>query len=334
MNRKDDHIRLALTQSPTANDFDFLRFQPVTFPEISMDEVNLSITLFHQSFPTPLYINAMTGGSANAKILNERFAMLAKHFGLLMATGSVSAALKDPTLHDTFTVIRQVNPTGFVMANLGAGQTLDHAKKAIALLQANALQIHVNAVQEAIMPEGDKDYRGWLSSLKTIREGITIPLIVKEVGFGMAKPTLSQLKHIGIEYVDLAGKGGTNFAEIENARRTDMFASLSGWGLSTVESLLEAKNVTGLHYLASGGIRNPMDVIKALALGAKAVGLSGYFLHLVTNHDHDQCVKIFAQFLLEMKTIMLVLGAKNISDLTMKTMIFSDKFAHYRKDER
>lgn len=328
MNRKDDHIRLALEQTPKSNDFDFVRFQPVTFPELSLNEVNLTSRFLKQSFPLPIYLNAMTGGSEQAKLLNARFAMLAKHYQLPMATGSVSAALKDPSLASSFTVIRELNPNGFIMANLGAGQTLENAKMAVALLRANALQIHVNAVQEAIMPEGEKDYRGWLSSIQSIHQGIDVPLIIKEVGFGMARPSLIQLKKIGITYVDLAGRGGTNFADIENHRRTQPFDSLSDWGLSTVESLIQAQQVPGIEYFASGGIRNPLDVIKSLALGAKAVGLSGYFLQLVKQHDHEKAIEIFDQFILELKTIMLILGAKKVEDLQTKSLIFSNHLQH------
>jgi len=331
MNRKDAHIHFALQQSSQTNDFDLIRIKPNTFPEIAIENIDLSISLFNRVFPTPIYLNAMTGGSDQAKVLNERFARLAHHFQLPMATGSVSAALKDASLASTFTIIRQHYPDGFIIANLGAGQSVDHAKRAVALLQANAFQIHVNAVQEAIMPEGEKDYRGWLKGIQDLQTNLPVPLIIKEVGFGMDHRALQQLKQIGVTYVDLAGKGGTNFAVIENQRRSEPFHSLNGWGLSTVESLLEAQHVSGIHYFASGGIRNPLDVIKALALGAKAVGLSGYFLHLVSQHAHEESVAIFSQFLLELKTIMLVLGVSTIASLTTIPLIYEQTLMNYRQ---
>jgi isopentenyl-diphosphate delta-isomerase len=268
--------------------------------------------MFQKRFPLPFYINAMTGGSEQAKTLNERFAMLAKHFKIPLATGSVSAAIKNPSLADTFTVIRKVNPDGFVIANVGAGQTVENAKKAIQLLNANALQIHVNAVQEVVMPEGDRDFSGWLSSIQKIKEHISVPLIVKEVGFGMSKKTIGQLLKIGVELIDVAGQGGTNFAVIENQRRTKAFSSFDDWGISTVQSLINAKNYPQAQIVASGGIRTPLDVVKSLALGAKIVGLSGYFLHLVKDHTHEEAVEKLNQFIEEMKMIMLVLGKKNI----------------------
>jgi isopentenyl-diphosphate delta-isomerase len=224
----------------------------------------------------------------------------------------VSAAIKNPSLADTFTVIRKVNPDGFVIANVGAGQTVENAKKAIQLLNANALQIHVNAVQEVVMPEGDRDFSGWLSSIQKIKEHISVPLIVKEVGFGMSKKTIGQLLKIGVELIDVAGQGGTNFAVIENQRRTKAFSSFDDWGISTVQSLINAKNYPQAQIVASGGIRTPLDVVKSLALGAKIVGLSGYFLHLVKDHTHEEAVEKLNQFIEEMKMIMLVLGKKNI----------------------
>jgi isopentenyl-diphosphate delta-isomerase len=312
MNRKDDHIQYAYAQPTKTNDFDLIKFVHHAFPEINEGDIDLSVSMFQKRFPLPFYINAMTGGSEQAKTLNERFAMLAKHFKIPLATGSVSAAIKNPSLADTFTVIRKVNPDGFVIANVGAGQTVENAKKAIQLLNANALQIHVNAVQEVVMPEGDRDFSGWLSSIQKIKEHISVPLIVKEVGFGMSKKTIGQLLKIGVELIDVAGQGGTNFAVIENQRRTKAFSSFDDWGISTVQSLINAKNYPQAQIVASGGIRTPLDVVKSLALGAKIVGLSGYFLHLVKDHTHEEAVEKLNQFIEEMKMIMLVLGKKNI----------------------
>ncbi len=316
MNRKDDHIQFASIQQPQLNDFDKLGFVHHAFPETNLDEIDLSIQMFNRRFPLPFFINAMTGGSDQAKTLNERFARLAKHYQIPIATGSVSAAIKNPALASSFTVLREIYPEGFVFANVGGGQSLVNAKKAVDLLKANALQIHINPVQEAVMPEGDKHFKGWLSLVQTIRQGLSIPVIVKEVGFGMSHQSFQQLRSIGIQYVDVAGQGGTNFSIIENHRRTHKIQSFDQWGISTVQSLLTAKKFPQLTIIASGGIRNPLDVIKSLALGAKMVGLSGYFLHLVKNHTHEEALAMMDAFIEELKLIMLVLGKKNISLLT------------------
>ena len=316
MNRKDDHIQFASMQQPQLNDFDKLRFVHHAFPETNLDEIDVSIQMFNRRFPLPFFVNAMTGGSDQAKTLNERFARLAKHYQIPIATGSVSAAIKNPALASSFTVLREIYPEGFVFANVGGGQSLVNAKKAVDLLKANALQIHINPVQEAVMPEGDKHFKGWLSLVQTIRQGLSIPVIVKEVGFGMSHQSFQQLQSIGIQYVDVAGQGGTNFSIIENHRRTHQIQSFDQWGISTVQSLLTAKKFPQLTIIASGGIRNPLDVIKSLALGAKMVGLSGYFLHLVKNHTHEEALVLMDAFIEELKLIMLVLGKNNISLLT------------------
>ena len=315
MNRKDDHIQFALAQPFQSNDFDKVRLTHHAFPETNLGDIDLTTSIFNKTFPYPFYINAMTGGSEQAGLLNQRFARLAKHFQIPMATGSITAAIKDPSLLKTFTVIREIYPEGFVIANIGAGHPLENAKKAIDLLKANALQIHVNAVQEIVMPEGDKDFQGWLSSIEKIRQGISVPLIVKEVGFGMSAKTLEQLSAIGVRYVDVAGKGGTNFSKIENNRRAQTLSSFDDWGQSTVESLLAAKPFPNLHIIASGGIRQPMDVIKSLVMGAKMVGLSGYFLHLMKEKTDEEAVVAIQSFIEELKLIMLLLGKSTIASL-------------------
>lgn len=328
MNRKDDHIKYAYAQLPKENDFDAIQFVHHAFPEINESDIDLSVQLLNQTFPLPFYINAMTGGSDQAKALNERFTLLAKHFQIPLATGSVTAALKDPAVADSFQIIRKVNPNGFVMANIGAGHSVDYAKKAVALLKANALQIHVNVVQEVVMPEGDRDFKGFLDSIQKTKQALDVPLIIKEVGFGMSTTTIKQLASIGVDYIDVAGKGGTNFSVIENQRRENPYCSFDQWGLSTVQSLINARAFPQIQYIASGGVRNPLDVVKSLALGAKIVGLSGYFLHLVKDNNHEQAIEKLNQFIQEIKMIMLVLGKKNILSLKEADLIIPTSLSH------
>jgi isopentenyl-diphosphate delta-isomerase len=316
MNRKDHHLQFAYAQQPKANAFDTMQLTHQAFPETALSEIDLSVKLFNQTFPFPFYINAMTGGSAQAKTINQRLAMLAKHFGMPMATGSLTAAIKDPSVLPTFQVVRETYPEGFLFANIGVGQTLERAKKVIDIIKANALQIHVNPVQEAVMPEGDKDFRGWLTFIQQVKQTITVPLVVKEVGFGMSELSLQQLVNIGVQYVDVAGQGGTNFAVIENQRRTKPYTSFDDWGISTVQSLLNAKKFPTLTTIASGGIRSPLDVVKSLVLGAKMVGLSGFFLHLVKDHTHEEAVAEMQHWIEELKLIMLVLGKKTVTSLS------------------
>jgi len=328
-NRKDDHIQLALLQQTQSNDFDRIKFVPVSIPEVDFSEIDMSINIFDQKFPLPFFINAMTGGSEQAKVINQRLAQLALAFKLPMATGSMSIALKDPSSMETFSIIREVNPHGFLIANLGAGHGLGNVLKVVEKLKANAFQIHLNAVQEITMPEGDRHFKGWLPLIQSIQQGIKVPLIVKEVGFGMSQDTIQLLKSIGVQYVDVAGRGGTNFAQIENTRQTQPMEVFNQWGFSTVESLLSAQKVKDVTMISSGGIRSPLDVIKSLALGAKAVGLSGYFLKLVTEHDHQTSVIKLQQFIDECRAIMVALGASSIQKLTSKKMIYDVELINF-----
>ena len=324
MNRKDDHIHYALNRPVMDNAFDRMRLPYHSLPEMSVHDVDVSTQMFNRTFPTPLFINAMTGGSDQAKIINHRLALLAKHFQLPMATGSLSALFHNPSLNETFTVVRETNPDGFIIANLGAHHGIENVKRAIEILNADAFEYHLNVPQELAMPEGDRSFQGWVTNISNAREQLSIPVIVKEVGFGMSLNTIQLLKKLGVQYINVGGRGGTNFSIIENQRSQTPFNGLNEIGYSTVESLLFAHHVTGPTYLASGGIRSPLDVVKALVLGAKLVGMSHYFLHLVTHHTHEEAVHILDAFIQECKAIMVTMGVRSTSALAQQPY-FLDK---------
>ncbi len=324
MNRKDDHIQYALQQAPKTNDFDRIRFVHHAIGKLNLTDINLSVRVFDRVFPTPLYINAMTGGSEQAKQINQSLASLANVFKLPMASGSLSAALKDKRQLPSYTTILETYPEGFRIANVGADKNVAQALEAIDLIKASALQVHLNLTQELIMPEGDRDFSSWSDHIKTILKQSPVPVIIKEVGFGMSYETMKTLSQWGAHFIDVSGQGGTNFAQIENERRNAKLDYLNTWGLSTVESLLEAQRISHLTVLASGGIRHPLDVIKALRLGATMVGLSSYFLNLVSQYSHEEAVMRVSQFIDELKLIMVLLHAKNIREL-VKTNILMDE---------
>ena len=334
MNRKDDHIKYALDQKPLTNDFDEIRFVPNSIPNTDVAMVDLSVKLFGKTFPYPIYINAMTGGTMKALKINEHLAMLAKHFNLMIASGSLSQAIKDPTTIPTYTILRETFKEGFIIANIGISAPLDFLDQAIQILNANAIQIHINAPQEIIMPEGDRVFHDWLDNLTHHVKHSKVPVIAKETGFGMSKETIQTLNDLNVAAIDVSGKGGTNFITIENARRSTPLKSFENYGFSTVESLIEANHVNGATILASGGIRDAYDVCKALALGASAVGLSGYFLKLVTNYPIEEAIKKVEEFLEDIKKIMAILDAKTVHDLRNKRLIYSERllnFMHQRE---
>lgn len=332
MNRKDAHVHNAEMQYQTEpTDFESIRFVHQSLSHQEFNNIDLSTSLFNQNFARPFYINAMTGGSAWTKKINGMFAEVARECHLPMASGSVSAALKDPSVADSFTIIRDVNPNGFVMANVGADKNLDDAKRAVDLLDADALQIHLNTPQEIVMPEGDRDFRQLEDHIVDIIENLDRPVMVKEVGFGMSYQTMHHLQSLGVKTIDVSGTGGTNFAKIENARREkEEFAYMADWGQSTVISLLEAQpllNQTTI--VASGGIKDPMQMLKALTLGASAVGMSGQFLHSVLTDGVDATIDMVKAYDEQLRLMMMVLDCQNLRDLRNTDLIITGKPAEW-----
>lgn len=367
-NRKDAHLALADAQyNPRANSgFDSVRFMPNALPQLALDEVDSSVRVFAKEassadgksatadgtsassdatsasasiltssflWRSPLYINAMTGGSANAQKINAQLARVAAKTGVAIASGSLSAALQNNALSATFSVIRSENPHGFVMANVSAGTSASDAMRAVEMLQANALQVHLNAAQELVMPEGDRDFRNWLKNIEQIVrscEAQHVPVVVKETGCGMTARDVLRLRNIGVRAVDVSGRGGTNFVTIENARRSrGGYDYLADWGLTTVESLIDIQKCDALkanpvEIFASGGVRTPLDVVRALALGASAVGVAGEFLHTLINEGEDALVEQIESWKAQIRVIMALLGCKNIEDLRENSRILID----------
>lgn len=330
-NRKNEHVSLSENfykdGSSSLTDVQFIHH---SFPEMNVGDVDLSVQLGALSFNLPFFINAMTGGSAWTGGLNQKLAILARETGLAIATGSISAAIKDPSVADSFKIVREENPNGLVFANLGAGHGLENAKRAIDLVKADALQIHINAPQEVVMPEGDREFDNWLENIESIATGIDVPLIVKEVGFGMSRETVQLLQERGVKYIDISGKGGTNFAQIENFRRAEQkLDGMEAWGQTTAVSLLEAMAVRDDSFIiASGGIRNAQDILKSLALGADLVGISSQFMHMILK-DLEEAIQIVHNWQLEIERSMTLLGAKNVSALQQADLIISGETAHW-----
>ncbi|MBI5974292.1 type 2 isopentenyl-diphosphate Delta-isomerase [Staphylococcus canis] len=322
--RKNDHLKLALNQTPPPqSDFDRVQFVHHSIPSINTNEVDFKASFSDLNIPDLLYINAMTGGSKWTGEINEKLAQVAKDTGTPMAVGSMHAAVKNSDVSDSYKIVRRINPNGQIWANVSADMDLEQSQKAIHMIEANALQIHVNAPQELIMPEGSRTFKNWLTRIEKMVQAIDIPIIVKEVGFGMSYETIEKLMDIGIRYVDVSGKGGTNFATIENQRRPlRNMDYLQDWGQSTAISLLEARNFNNkVHILASGGIRHPLDAIKALRLGAEAVGMSRNVLIQVQNEGVEGAVEYIDSFKKQMKKIMTLLDAKTIAELRQSSVV-------------
>ncbi|WP_097870222.1 type 2 isopentenyl-diphosphate Delta-isomerase [Streptomyces sp. rh34] len=310
--RKDDHVRLAVEQQHGPggrNQFDDVSFVHHALAGLDRAEVSLRTRFAGIEWPVPLYINAMTGGSARTGVINRDLAIAARETGVPIASGSMSAYFKDPSSAGTFAVMRRENPDGFLMANINATTTVDDARRAVDLLGADALQIHLNTVQETVMPEGDRSFASWGPRIEEIAAGVDVPVIVKEVGFGLSRETVALLGKLGVRVADVGGRGGTNFARIENGRRDGAdYAYLDGWGQSTAACLLDGQGA-GIPLLASGGARHPLDVARSLALGAAAVGASGGFLKVLLEGGVSALVEQISTWLDHLAGLMTALGA-------------------------
>lgn len=331
--RKNDHANLALNQQQEKKPsvFEDIRFIHHSLNQVDYETIDLSTTWGGQTHSLPFYINGMTGGTAETGVYNQKLAEVAHQTGLAMAVGSMSITVKDPSTLDSFTIARKHNPNGFMLANLGAHHTVETAKKVIDALEADAIQIHLNIPQEVVMPEGDRDFSMWLDHINQMVHQLPVPVVVKEVGFGMSGETIAQLHQAGIQNVDISGRGGTNFIQIENERRTQLdFSDIANWGQTTAESLLESLPYQDdLTILASGGIKQAKDILYALALGARAVGLSGFMLHQVKNEGVEATVNMVNDWQTMLKQLMLLVGAQNIAELRQTDLLITGDLLTY-----
>ncbi|TCN23026.1 isopentenyl-diphosphate delta-isomerase [Mesobacillus foraminis] len=330
--RKWDHIRLALEtgQLRTAG-LDDVSFVHQSLPGTSLDSINLHTEIGELSLSSPIFINAMTGGGGDRTLdINRKLAIAARETGVGIAVGSQMSALKDASERQTYEIVRKEYPEGIIFANLGSEASVEQAKQAVDMIGADALQLHLNVVQELTMPEGDRDFTGVLARIEEIAGKIDVPLIVKETGFGMGAETVEKLLDAGAMAIDVGGFGGTNFASIENNRRKTRLDFFEGWGIPTAVSIAEARNITQTQpIIASGGIQNSLDVAKAIALGANAAGLAGQFLRILLESGVDELVKEINQLHEEIAYIMTALGAKTIADLQTAPLVISGPTWHW-----
>ncbi|WP_160721374.1 type 2 isopentenyl-diphosphate Delta-isomerase [Bacillus sp. USDA818B3_A] len=330
--RKWDHIRFALENRQNRSTvFDDIKFIHQSLPDINVSEVQLNDEIGELSLSSPIFINAMTGGGGEKTYqINKQLAIAAKQTGLAMAVGSQMSAIKDQHERYTYEIVRKENPNGLVIANLGSEATVENAKLAIDMIDADALQIHLNVIQELTMPEGDRDFCGSLKRIEEISKGVGVPVIVKEVGFGMSKETISSLFSAGVSIVDVGGSGGTNFAEIENKRRKQPLPFFNDWGIPTPISILEAASTAnGGPIIGSGGFSSSLDIAKGLALGASAIGMSGYFLKILLEEGMDELIEGIRTLHQELIMIMTALGAMSIPDLRKAPLIISGETYHW-----
>ena len=332
--RKLDHLQqaLVLADGPADTGFADLTLVHNCLPEINSGEVTLTARCAGLKLRHPLIINAMTGGAAALTQVNGRLAEVAKQTGAVMAVGSQFAALEFPAVADSFRVVRQVNPDGIIWANIGAYATVDAANRVVDMIGAAALQVHLNAVQEISMAEGDSDFTGWLRRIEELARQLPVPVIVKETGCGMAMEQVRQLAAVGVRAVDVGGAGGTNFIAIESARTGRLVSDdLLGWGIPTAVSALEAAAVLppDVDLIVSGGVRTPLDAVKCLAIGARAVGIAAPVLRLTEEQGVSEAVQWVQEYLVVMQKCVAMLGQTTTAGMAARPLVITGRTAQW-----
>ncbi|ERI10103.1 type 2 isopentenyl-diphosphate Delta-isomerase [Aneurinibacillus aneurinilyticus] len=329
--RKREHVEHALTTGQSgAHGLEDVKFVHNCLPDIAYEQVDTHTTIGGLALSSPIVVNAMTGGASETYTINQSLGMLAHETGMALAVGSQMAAIKEPSLIETYRIVRREHPHGILFGNLGAEATPDMALRAVDMIEADALQIHLNVMQELIMPEGERDFSGALRRIEAIVTALEIPVIVKEVGFGMSREAAEKLVSCGVAAIDVGGRGGTNFAQIENMRRTQPFDILNEWGISTAVSLLEVTQLAGrVDVMATGGIRTGLDVARCLALGASCVGMAGAFLRYAVDGEMQKAIEYVKSLHEELTVIMTALGASSIASLQRVPLVVTGDTYHW-----
>ncbi len=326
-NRKADHIRINLEEEVTSGlttGLERYRFVHQALPELDLANVDTGIALWNKRLRAPLLISSMTGGTARALEINLNLARAAQARGIAMGVGSQRAALEQPEMADTFRV-RGAAPDILLFANLGAvqlnyGYGVDECRRAVEMIEADGLILHFNALQEALQPEGDTNFAGLLHKVERVCRSLTVPVVAKEVGWGFSEQAARQLHAAGVAAIDVAGAGGTSWSQVELHRMQDpvrarVAAAFRNWGLPTAQSIgLVRRAAPGLPIIASGGLRDGLDVAKCIALGARVCGMAGPFLR-PASVSQEAVEQVIDELAATLRVVMFSVGAASISAL-------------------
>ena len=325
--RKADHIRINLEEdvrSGLTTGLERYRFVHQAVPELDLAAVDTGVALFGKRLTAPLLISSMTGGTDEARRLNQTLAQAAQAAGIAMGLGSQRAAVENPALAATFQV-RNVAPDILLFANLGAvqlnyGYGVDHCRRAVDMIEADALILHLNALQEAVQPEGDGNFAGLLGRIEAVCRALPVPVVAKEVGWGFSEQAARQLAAAGVSAIDVAGAGGTSWSQVEmhrakTATQRRIAAAFIDWGIPTAEAIQNVRRAApALPVIASGGLRDGIDVAKCVALGASLGGLAGPFLKAAAV-SVEAVTEAIGELSRELRIAMFASGAGSIAAL-------------------
>ncbi|HID84535.1 MAG TPA: type 2 isopentenyl-diphosphate Delta-isomerase [Anaerolineales bacterium] len=332
-NRKADHIRINLEEdvrSRLTTGLERYRFIHQALPELDLEEVDTGVTVFGKRLRAPLLISSMTGGTTEAGVINRRLALAAQETGIAMAVGSQRAALEHPELASTFQV-RRYAPDILLFANLGAvqlnyGYTVDHCRRAVEMIEADAFILHLNPLQEAVQPEGDTRFSGLVRKIEAVCRALPVPVVVKEVGWGISERAARMLAEAGVAAIDVAGAGGTSWSQVEMHRAVNNFqarlaAAFVDWGIPTAESIRFVRQAAPeVLVFASGGLRNGVDVAKAIALGATLTGMAGALLQAAAQST-ETTVETLRLIQRQLQVTMFAVGAQDITALQRTPLV-------------
>ena len=327
-NRKADHLRVCLDEDVQCHQvttgLERYRFTHCCLPELNWNEIDLSTVFLGKTLAAPLLISSMTGGTELAKTINYRLAAAAQHHRLAMGVGSQRVAIENPEVAVTFEV-RSLAPNALLFANLGAVQLnyrygLDECRRVVDILEADALILHLNPLQEAVQTNGDRNFAGLLDKIAVLCDKLPVPVIAKEVGNGITAPLAEKLLTAGVAAIDVAGAGGTSWARVEGERAKDarqrrLGQTFADWGIPTADCITSVRSVAPqVPLIASGGLRNGLEVAKTIALGANLAGLALPFLQAANESEAalDEFIKIL---IAEITTALLCTGSRNLAAL-------------------
>ena len=324
--RKDDHISINLNrevQSSISTGFDQIQLKHQALPELNYDQIDTSLTLFGKHLAAPILISSMTGGTSSGARFNQILAESADFFGIAMGVGSQRAALENPDLAETF-AIRKYVPNALLFANLGAvqlnyGYGIAECRRAVEMLEADALFLHLNPLQEVLQPEGNHNFSDILPKIGEICRVLPVPVIVKEVGWGISAPTARRLLDVGVSGIDIAGAGGTSWARVEMFRQSApkmaaICRSFSEWGIPTARNLVQLRTLPDNPLIfASGGLTGGVDLAKSLALGATLGGFARKFL-LAAQKGQEELLREIDQIKTELQIAMFSCGVSSLKD--------------------
>lgn len=338
--RKIEHVNIALGQDISAAqqaNWHDIHFVHQALPEVDLDTIDTSVTFLGRELRYPIFMSSLTGGHPDVTAINRNLARAAEQYGLALGVGSQRAAIVNPAVAPSYAVTREYAPHAFLIANIGAPQlivqarhpafTVAHAQQAIDMIGANALAIHMNSLQEAAQPEGDRRSIGEAAALKALTAQLTVPVVAKETGAGICREQALLLRSCGVSAIDVGGAGGSSMSAIEAARsesrgdeRTRNIGMLyRDWGIATPICVVEA-GVAKLPLIATGGVRNGLDIARALALGATLAGMGFPFLK-AASESYEQVCELLENVIAELKVAMQLSGASTIAQLQQTDIV-------------